>query len=74
MEFTPLNRGLRERVYNYMRPHQSPGDLTRFEHPGKSPVNLKDAGEAFSILSANSQPPGESRPETPTGADSARGN
>ena len=72
LEITPLNQALREweRVYNYIRPHQSLGYLTPFEYLSK----LQGAtGEPSFTLSAKLYPPAKSRPETRTGAGSARG-
>ena len=72
LDITTLNQALREweRVYNYIRPHQSLGYLTPFEY-----LNGLKAGtnEASLTLSANSHAPGKSRPETRQGAGSARG-
>ena len=68
----PLNQALREweRVYNHVRPHQSLGYLTPFEYLRGLEVG---ANEASLTLSANSQGPGKSRPETRQGAAMARG-
>ena len=72
LEITPLNQGLREweRVYNYIRPHQSLGYLTPFEY-----LRARNAGtnKASLTLSANPHTPAKSRPATLTGAGSARG-
>ena len=56
LEITTLNQALKEweRVYNYIRPHQSLGYLTPFEYLN----NLQGAtGEPSLILSAKSHPP-----------------
>ena len=56
LEITTLNQALKEweRVYNYIRPHQSLGYLTPFEYLN----NLQGAtGEPSLTLSAKSHPP-----------------
>jgi transposase InsO family protein len=72
LEIIPLNQSLREweRVYNYIRPHQSLGYLTPFEYLSTFQRGTEDP--SFT-LSAKVQPPAKSRPETRTGAGSARG-
>ncbi|MDP6495713.1 MAG: integrase core domain-containing protein, partial [Dehalococcoidia bacterium] len=72
LEITVLNQALREweRVYNYIRPHQSLGYLTPFEY-----LSARNAGtnKASLTLSANSHAAGKSRPETRQGAAMGRG-
>jgi len=68
----PLNLALQEweRVYNYIRPHQSLWYLT----PSEYLINFQEeAGGPSFTLSAQSVPPTKSRPETLRGAGSARG-
>ena len=72
LEITPLNQALREweRVYNYVRPHQSLGYLTPFEY-----LRARNAStnKAYLTLSANSRAAGKSRPQTRQSAAMALG-
>jgi transposase InsO family protein len=72
LEVIPLNQSLQEweRVYNYIRPHQSLGYLTPSEFLSKIPATEQYPSLT---LSAKSHQPAKSRPATRQGAGMARG-